>query len=148
MPRLKNKMKEQRLTFIKFSRIEKAERTWWSKKDGRKMWSWCSIIYDFYRCKCGAVTEKQRRAVKSGNTRSCGCLNRETGTQNLKKAYDSGFRGTPPKNWNNCNFKNGKKNTAGGRKGKVFIPDFPGKLHSTGRYVTVEEANLMTIAEA
>jgi len=141
-------MKEQRLTFIKHSRIEKRIGHYKSKKDGRKMWFWRSVIWDLYECKCGKKVERERRAVKRGNTRSCGCLHTENAKKNLQQAHENGnYKGTPPRNWNNCNFKNGKKNT-GGKEGKVFIPDFPGKRWSTGHFVPVEEANYMTIPKA
>ena len=138
-------MKEQRLTFIEHSRIEKRIGYFKCKIDGRKLRCCVSVIWDWYRCKCGKKVEKERRSVKRGNTRSCGCLVIETAKKNLQQAHEkSNFKGTPPRNWNNCNFKNGKKNT-GGKEGKVFIPDFPGRRWSTGRFVPREEANMMML---
>lgn len=55
-------MKESRLTFIR-----KSDRV---NRHGHKTYSW-------FKCSCGNVIEAMTTQVKSGNTRSCGCLQKE-----------------------------------------------------------------------
>jgi len=45
------------------------------KKHGRAVWA-C-------RCDCGQLAEVTISALRKGDTRSCGCLRRETGRANL-----------------------------------------------------------------
>lgn len=60
-PELKNGMKFNRLTIIKFSHSDKRWRKWYHVK-----------------CDCGAEKIVMGSAMISGNTKSCGCLSFET----------------------------------------------------------------------
>lgn len=47
-----------------------------TRSDGRARW-WC-------QCVCGAVVEVDGKSLRSGNTRSCGCLSRDKASQRMK----------------------------------------------------------------
>ena len=75
-------LNEQRLTFLRFSRIKLGTRK------GRK--NPLRIPYDWFQCICGNQIEVKRSSVKQGNTKSCGCLRREIGREKIKIIDEEG----------------------------------------------------------
>lgn len=72
------------------------------------------------KCDCGVVKSVMQRHLKSGNTQSCGCLNKERSTK-------SGMHGTRPyKIWHNmkqrCENLNSTNYAKYGAKGIVYDP--------------------------
>jgi len=66
--------------------------------------------YAKYKCSCGNTVEIRKDHVKSGNTLSCGCLNRETRKSRIKKdIHDKGLHKLGARNpCKNHNYKKGK----------------------------------------
>jgi len=63
-------------------------------KDGRIMWR-CL-------CECGATIERTAKTVRTGNTKSCGCINKERLTLRNKAGAKHGMSNTPTFNvWTN-----------------------------------------------
>ncbi len=60
-----------------FERLVAVKDTGKRNRDNRKIW--------LFRCACGTMCEKADRYVKSGNTKSCGCLRREKAAISAKK---------------------------------------------------------------
>ena len=60
-----------------FQRLTALEATDKRDSDGSVIWRW--------KCECGNITEKSLNSVSRGLTKSCGCMNRETGS----KSYES-----------------------------------------------------------
>ena len=123
-------LNEQRLTFLRFSRIKLGTRK------GRK--NPLRIPYDWFQCICGNQIEVKRSSVKQGNTKSCGCLRREIGREKMKFINDNDLRTPPPPNYENRNGvgKNGKPK---GCSGMVKIIDEEGNK----KYVKFERVVAM-----
>ena len=84
------------------------------------------IPYDWYECECGEVKLVKRHNVKSGWSKSCGCLRLDTAMKNIKIAdainRKNGFkRGVPRKQ---------KSNGLEGRK-RYYFKD--------GTYILIDE---------
>lgn len=100
-----------------------------------------------YSCSCGKFCTKVKYDVDSGNTKSCGCLNKELRIKHLNK-----LRREYKEQGKQLGFQKGhklgkgKKGRPAHNKGKIFLPDKPnlwkgGKFvkGDTGRYVTMQE---------
>lgn len=98
-------------------------------------------------CDCGNTTVTRLNALKTGNVKSCGCL-QSMGTQKANEAMAE-FRvdGTNLKKLTNTPNKNNKSSgvrnvywDAGEGKWRVLIT-LQGKRHDLGRFFSIEEAN-------
>lgn len=63
--------KYNRLTVVGFDRYDKEKRLYFWKCE----------------CECGTIKTVQSGALKTGNTKSCGCLNRELAAKRAKKKF-------------------------------------------------------------
>ena len=64
-----------RLTVIKYTRTNKRKEAIWLCK-----------------CTCGNTCEVSGACLLCGHTRSCGCLHRETSSENIKKAHENPYK--------------------------------------------------------
>ena len=65
------------LTGKRFGRLVAVSKTKLRNRDHRIVW--------VFKCDCGATTQKANKDVVSGNTQSCGCLDREHRANHIKK---------------------------------------------------------------
>lgn len=72
----------QRLTFVRFSHFKH----YTSPTTGKSQ----DVPYDVFKCICGKEHIAQRRLVKEGRIRSCGCLNAQLASIRMKKLNDAG----------------------------------------------------------
>ncbi len=84
----------ERLIVIRFSHVSDSRRTYW-----------------FVKCDCGNTKIVRGTSLRSGNTKSCGCLQKEV---TIKRIQTHGLAGTPTyKSWwemvNRCLDKNVRK---------------------------------------
>lgn len=63
----------------------------WVEDAGKDKWG---ITHSVYRCSCGEVKQLCDSSAKSGNTKSCGCLNNEKRIENGKNSKKHGMFGT------------------------------------------------------
>lgn len=124
-----------RLTFVRFHHSREI-----TDGHGYK----CTYVYNLYKCKCGKHKVASRKSVRAGNTKSCGCLAKEV-QRNIGNTYGVKNLIFIKKGERELGMIGGAKSK--GRvphnKGKVFIPDYPNKPHSTGRFVKPEEADAL-----
>ena len=73
---------QSRLTFVRFSHLK----TYTSPTTNKSQ----DIPYDVFKCICGKEHIAQRRLVKEGRIRSCGCLNAQLASARMKKLNDEG----------------------------------------------------------
>ena len=126
-------MSESRLTYVRFSHFRDYI------KEGKYVQR---VPYDVYKCVCGNEKAIQRHKVNAGRTLSCGCLNREIHSKRMKSELMAQYR-VVGGNEGNKYGGGGKKGSKAHNKGKVFIPDYPNKRHSTGRFMKREEADAL-----
>jgi len=50
----------------------------------RKKYIGCSVIYWKCRCECGKIRNIDGRNLRNGNSKSCGCLNKEINSKRMK----------------------------------------------------------------
>ena len=124
-------MKEQRLTFLRFSHF--VEYTQKGKFVQR-------IPHDVYQCTCGNQKTVERYKVKHGRVRSCGCLQKEIHSKRMKSEEMAKYRQVGGNEGNKFG-AGGKKGQKAHNKGKIFIADRPGRANSTGHFVTPERAD-------
>ena len=123
---------EKKLTFIRFSHFKMEPRSD-KKRPGEKY----RFAYDVYLCgHCGKEKIIRRRQVMNKKIKSCGCLRRENAKKMMKWIRENKLNpgGSKPRpGWEPKN------------KGKIFLPDRPGRPHRgmTGRYVTEGELAAM-----
>lgn len=124
-------MYENRLTFVRFSHFVEY------KHKGKFVQK---IPHDVYQCSCGNQKTIERYKVKNGRTRSCGCLAKEVHSKRMKSEEMVKHRRVGGNEGNKYG-AGPKKGNVPFNKGKVFMPDRPGRFGSTGYYVTPERAD-------
>lgn len=107
------KKQARNVTGTTFHRLTALEPTKKRDVDGSVIWKW--------KCACGNITERSLNSVSRGLTKSCGCMNRETGT----KSYESRLKpnyvvGTNLNIIRNASEK-GYKNSETGIRGVFFL---------------------------
>lgn len=108
-------------------------------KKGRIIWE-C-------RCNCGNVVKLNTSSLKSGNTKSCGCLHLDNGylsavKKNVFEHYDKTCVSIIKRKKPNQNNKLGKKGVYFDKSRKKYMTQimFKRKRYQLGRYDTLEEA--------
>jgi len=109
---------QKEMNYNRLTRLRDAGKDRWSKKRG------------FYRCTCGTEKEIDDHSVRTGKTKSCGCLNRESlrDRNNMRERQAAGGRAI--------------KGRPGSCKGLIRIYEFESKYSKPrGRnlWVTLEE---------
>ena len=102
--------------------------------------------YWLYKCKCGNTKVIAQKSVKSGNTRSCGCLREKIRQENLRKG-----RTKAKKFSKGHSINKGRKfiNRKAPNKGRVVLYEYPGKpLSGRKKYITHDEMSNIWAGES
>ena len=86
-----NEMRVKDFTGLKYGRLTVIEFTGKRAKNGHKIWR-C-------KCDCGNICDVQSSNLTSGNTLSCGCVQRERSSQNLSHLLLVELRGEKHPRW-------------------------------------------------
>lgn len=97
------------------------------------------------RCDCGNIVEKQKTNLLNGNTKSCGCLNRERSAENLRSMTKDGgriFKGRLKSDKPQSNNTSGVKGVSFDKRRGLWAAEITirGEKHFLGRFYTLEDA--------